>query len=146
MERKIIEIFGTEKIIVLVPGAGSEAGSDSDSDEERSSIKMNTLKCLTYNLHRKQDTFNQVRSFLHERLNSGIGLFCPRLRTFPMLSIYDDLALIVVLGGSFMTSFIKHRNAITSPNKPAPSIFKTLSKTLTGRIILTSISIIQPSE
>ena len=74
MERKIIEIFGAEKIIVLAPGAGSEAGSDSDSDEERSSIKMNTLKCLTYNLHRKQDTFNQVRSFLHERLDSGIGL------------------------------------------------------------------------
>ena len=75
MERKIIEVFGSEKIIVLIPGSGSEDSSDSDSDVERSisSIKMNTLKCLTYNLSRKQDTFSQVRSFVKEKFNAGMG-------------------------------------------------------------------------
>ena len=72
MEQKIIEIFGVDRIIVLVPGARSEAGSDSDSDGERSS--MNTLKCFTYNVHYKQDIFNHVRSFLRNRLSPGIGL------------------------------------------------------------------------
>ena len=71
MERKIIEIFGSEKIIVLVPGSGSHDDSDSESDEERSSIKMNSLKCLTYNSSRKQDTFIQVRSFVKDNFRSG---------------------------------------------------------------------------
>ena len=99
MERKIMEIFSAEKIIVLVPGAGSEAGSDSDSEEERVSIKMKTLKCLTYNLHRKQDTFNHVRSFLRDRIDSGIdsgiGIcpsFCPRLPTSLFLLKIEILA------------------------------------------------------
>ena len=74
MEQKIIDIFGVVRIVVLVPGAGSEAGSDSDSDEEHSSIKMNTLKCFTYNVHFKQDIFNHIRSFLRNRLSPGIGL------------------------------------------------------------------------
>ena len=72
MERKIIEIFGSERIVVLVPGSGSNSDSDSDSDDsEHSSIKMNILKCLTYNSSRKQDTFYQVRSFVNEKFRSG---------------------------------------------------------------------------
>ena len=72
IERKIIEIFGSERIVVMVPGSESNADSDSDSDDsEHSSIKMNTLKCFTYNSSRRQDTFNQVRTFVKEKFRSG---------------------------------------------------------------------------
>ena len=77
MTDKIIEIFGVKGIIVLVPRAGfedSDSENDSSSDREASSIKMKGLTCLSYNLFRKQDAFNHVRSILQDKLNSGIGL------------------------------------------------------------------------
>ena len=79
MERTIIETFDLEKkIIVLIPGTESESDSeDSDCDTEKKSIKMSKLKSLTYNQSRKQDAFNDVRSFVRNVINSG-GLLLRR--------------------------------------------------------------------
>ena len=76
---EIIETFDLEKkIIVLIPGTESESDSeDSDCDTEKKSIKMSKLKSLTYNQSRKQDAFNDVRSFVRNVINSG-GLLLRR--------------------------------------------------------------------
>ena len=69
MEQKIIEKFGRGKILVVIPKP-FHSDSDTESDEEETSTKMNLLKYVSYSPLRKQDSFSQIRSHIKNFLDS----------------------------------------------------------------------------
>ena len=70
MEHKIINIFGREKILVVVPKSESPSDSDSESDEEKTSIQMNLLNTVSFSVSRNQDSFKRIRSYVKNVLSS----------------------------------------------------------------------------
>ena len=69
MEEKIIDIFGREKILVVVPKSES-SDFDSDSDEERTPIQMNLLNTVPFSVARNQDSFKHIRSYVKNIFSS----------------------------------------------------------------------------
>ena len=64
MEKKIKEFFGSERVIVLIPGSVSQSGSDSESDEDNTLLTMNSVQCVNYRASQKQEAFRKIRSFI----------------------------------------------------------------------------------
>ena len=84
MEQKIIDIFGRDKILVVVPKADSQTDSDSESDEEQTSIKMNLLKTVPFSASRNQDSFKQIRSHIKNILSSKPEFYFQNIITNPV--------------------------------------------------------------
>ena len=79
MEKMIIQMFGSQRILVLIPAAASQTDSESDSDEETVSNRMTTLKCISYDSTHEQDSLNTIRTFVQNELRSGRSFISVRL-------------------------------------------------------------------